>query len=369
MYDTLGQSQPRIAPAAAWCRRTVPYPAAEGAGYLPALGILRVTAAFGVAALHIISLWLRSTDPGTTAWWIADFYDAATRWCVPMFIMISGVLLLGPRGFQPPAVFYRKRMGKILIPLVFWSGFYLALRRGWEGLPGPILVRDLVRGAPYGHLWYMYVIVGLYLITPLLHPFITSVSRRALMWTVVPLLAAVSTHSLISTFTAGEGKPTIFSMFVVYIPYYMCGYLLSLFVVPRAWVKYLAVGVVALWLGIALGTGLLFPRIEFYLSSHHSVPIILLATGLFLLCSGLFGPQSASPAPGWKILRYLDSRSFGIYLSHPLFLFFAVRAGFPTPAMLHQPLFCIPAASAVVILASLVLTSCLKAMPAVRRVV
>ncbi len=53
---------------------------AEEAHYRPALGVLRVTAAFGVAALHVISLWLRDTDPGTTAWWIADFYDVATRW-------------------------------------------------------------------------------------------------------------------------------------------------------------------------------------------------------------------------------------------------------------------------------------------------
>lgn len=367
VYDESQSLSP--APTMVRGRRTRRRVAAEEARYLPALGVLRVTAAFGVAALHVISLWLRGTDPGTTAWWIADFYDVATRWCVPVFIMISGALLLKPHQFQPPNVFYRKRMGRILIPLMFWAVLYLGLRVCCEDASWPIVARDLVRGHPYGHLWYLYVVVGLYWITPLLQPFVSRASRRELVWTVVPLLAAVSAHSLISTFTAGQGKPTVFSMFVAYIPYYLCGYLLSLVVVSHRWIKYLAAGVAAAWIGIALGTGLLFHRIEFYLSSHHSPAIILLSAGVFLLACGLFGQPSVGRAPSWKVLRYLDSMSFGVYLSHPLFLFIVMRLGLPTESMLRQPLLCIPAVSLIIILASILLTSGLKAIPAVRRTV
>ncbi|MCX5644388.1 MAG: acyltransferase family protein [Phycisphaerae bacterium] len=199
-------------------RRTSGSVTAAAARYLPAIGVLRVTAACGVAALHVISLWLRDRAYGTPAWWVADFYDASTRWCVPVFIMISGALLLSPHRLQPPGVFYRRRRGRILAPLVFWTVFYLGLRVCFEDDPWPLLVRDLVRGHAYGHLWYLYVIAGLYCITPLLQPFVGRASLRELVWTVVPLLAAVSAHSLISTFTAGQGKPTVFSMFVAYIP-------------------------------------------------------------------------------------------------------------------------------------------------------
>lgn len=350
-------------------RRTSCAVAAEEVRYAPAFGVLRVTAAFGVAALHVISLWLRDTDPGTASWWIADFYDAATRWCVPVFIMISGALLLKPHRLQPLNVFYRRRMGRILAPLLFWTVFYLGLRVCFEGATWPVVVRDLVRGQPYGHLWYLYVIVGLYWITPLLQPFVGRASRRELAWAVVPLLAAVSAHSLISTFTAGQGKPTVFSLFVGYIPYYLCGYLLSLVVVPPRWIKCLAAAVMAVWIGIALGTGLLFHRIEFYLSSHHSMLIMLLSVGVFLLAGGLFGQQRAGGAHSWRILRYLDGLSFGIYLVHPLFLYVTMRLGVPTRHMLGQPLLWIPAVSIIIILASILLTSCLKAIPAVRRTV
>ncbi len=342
---------------------------AEEVRYLPALGVLRVSAACAVVALHAISLWLKGTEPGTAAWWVADFYDAATRWGVPAFIMISGALLLSPHRLQPPGVFFRKRMKKILIPLVFWTVFYLGLRRFSGGLSWPILARDLVRGYPYGHLWYLYVLVGLYGITPLLQPFVQSASRRTLTGAVVALLAAVSMHSLISSFTAGYGKPTIFSMFVAFIPYYLCGYLLSLVVVPRRWIRYLIPGVLAVWLGIALGTGLFFQRLEFYLSTHHSVLIILLSAGVFLLASGLFGPQGGDRARPWEVLRYLDRLSFGVYLVHPLPLFVAMRLGLPTKDMLQQPLLWIPVISSVLLCASLLLTAGLKVIPALRHTV
>jgi surface polysaccharide O-acyltransferase-like enzyme len=370
MRDVHGETPPQFGSPAAGRDQTVPYSAGAGeARYQPALGVLRVTAACGVVALHVISLWLRGTDAGTAAWWVANFYDVSTRWCVPVFIMISGALLLSPARLQPPRVFYGKRMARILIPLVFWTVFYLGLRVSFEGASWPVVARDLIRGQAYGHLWFLYVIAGLYCITPVLRPFVGSVSRREMAWTVVPLLAAVSIHSLISTFTAGHGKPTVFSLFVAHIPYYLCGYLLSLVVVPHRWIKYLVVGVLAVWLGIALGTGLLFHRVEFYLSSHHSVPIILLSAGVFLLASGLFGQQSVGPARAWKVLRYLDGVSFGVYLAHPLLLFVVMRLGLPTQPMLGRPLLCIPAISAIIIFAYVLLTSCLKAVPAVRRIV
>ena len=199
-----------------------------------------------------------------------------------------------------------------------------------------------VRGHPYGHLWYLYVLVGLYGITPLLQPFVQSASRRTLAWAVAVLLAAVSAHSLISTFTAGDGKPTIFSMFVAFIPYYLCGYLLSLVVraaplgqVPDPWQCW---G----WPGNRPGHRAFFSRVEFYLSTHHSVLIILLSAGTFLLASGLFGQKGSDHARSWKVLRYLDGLSFGVYLVHPLFLFVVMRFGCPTEDMLGQPLLWIP---------------------------
>lgn len=343
--------------------------AAGDVGYLPAIGILRVTAAFAVVALHVISLWLRGTASGTAAWWVADFYDAATRWGVPVFLMISGALLLNPQRQQTPGVFYRKRMGRIFFPLMFWSVFYLGLRAVTEGISGAVIVRDLVRGSPYGHLWYLYVLAGLYGVTPLLQPFVRCASRRELAWTVVLLLIAVSLHSLVNTFTGGAGRPTVCSRFIAYIPYYLCGYLLSQLVVPHRWIKPLALGVLSVWVAIALGTGLLFPHVEFYLSSHHSPLTILLSVGVFLLAWGLCAPEGTGRTHSWGVLRYVDGTSFGVYLIHPFLLCIAMKSGLPSADMLAHPLLWIPVGSVVLATASILLTVCLKSVPVLCRVV
>jgi len=341
----------------------------EKASYQPALGVLRVTAVFGVAALHIISLGLKGTDPGTPAWWIANFYDVSTRWCVPVFIMISGALLLNPRRSPSVGTFYRKRMHRILIPLVFWSVFYLGWQAYFEGITPRTVLVGLVRGNPYGHLWYLYMIAGLYLITPVLQPFLRGTTRREQIAIIVPLLVAVCAHSLINTFTGGHGKVTVFSQFVPYIPYYLCGSLLMQIVVPSAWLKHLVVGIVGIWLAIALGTGLFFSRVEFYLGSHHCPLVILMSIAVFLLVSGLFGQHRINGGPSWKLLRFLDDRSFGVYLIHPLFMLIVMQLGLHQRYLVPQPLVSIPIISVLVILASLLVTSFFKAIPGLRRVV
>jgi surface polysaccharide O-acyltransferase-like enzyme len=137
-----------------------------------------VAATFAVVVLHVAARGVVDASYGSASWWIANLYRASTCWCVPAFIMISGALLLNPQRFQPAAVFYRKRMGRILIPLAFWTVFYLGLRASFEGLSWPEAARDVVRAGPYGHLWFLYMIAGLYFVTPVLQPFVRSTTRR-----------------------------------------------------------------------------------------------------------------------------------------------------------------------------------------------
>src|SRR3546814_13654277 len=63
-------------------------------------------------------------------WWASNFDDSLTRSCVPVFLMISGVLLLGKQ--ETLAVFFRKRFARILPPLLFWSLFYMSWNT-WRG--------------------------------------------------------------------------------------------------------------------------------------------------------------------------------------------------------------------------------------------
>jgi surface polysaccharide O-acyltransferase-like enzyme len=105
--------------------------------------------------------------------------DAATRWCVVGFIMLSGELLLSPEKHAHPNEFWAKRLHRLLPALIVWPTIYLAWRyMFWkEPLTPALIVHDLLAGRPYIHLHFMFLIAGLYLVTPLLA---TIVSRLTL---------------------------------------------------------------------------------------------------------------------------------------------------------------------------------------------
>ena len=146
------------------------------------LDFLRVFAAFAVVCLHV-SVVVVETNPDihSHVWWVGNIADAFSRWCVPIFVMVSGALLLSRSSDLQPLEFYRRRMGRLFAPLMFWSLFYLLLSSYENGGFDPNLVANsILQGQPYYHLWYLYMVVGLYLVTPLISQFVLTSSEHLL---------------------------------------------------------------------------------------------------------------------------------------------------------------------------------------------
>ena len=107
--------------------------------------------------------------------------------------MISGALLLDPERPQD-ARFYSRRVARICAPLLFWTLFYLLWRTALDWIDDGRLdlsfwPRKLAHGEPYYHLWYLYMIVGLYLFAPLVRALAARSSRQARALWVVGILA------------------------------------------------------------------------------------------------------------------------------------------------------------------------------------
>jgi len=134
-------------------------------GFSTAMDTARVGACFMVVLLHVAAVNFNVFDE---QWWASNFYDALTRSCVPLFLMITGVLLL--RRQEPMPEFFKKRFMRVLPPLLFWSLFYMAWNT-WNGEHyGAALewMKALANGPVVFHLWYLYAIVGIYLFVPFL---------------------------------------------------------------------------------------------------------------------------------------------------------------------------------------------------------
>ena len=86
---------------------------------------MRVLGVLAVLWVHVCDMILFSDKVGQTAWWVANFADAAGRWAVPVFIMLSGALLLHTNREQTPAEFYKRRLTRLGAAIAFWSVFFM----------------------------------------------------------------------------------------------------------------------------------------------------------------------------------------------------------------------------------------------------
>jgi len=90
------------------------------------IDILRIISIFAVVVLHVSAPFVVNIHTnGIETWWVGNIMDSSTRWCVPILIMISGKLMLGNEKEIELRDFLKKRLLKVLIPLLAWSFIYM----------------------------------------------------------------------------------------------------------------------------------------------------------------------------------------------------------------------------------------------------
>ncbi|OAE13687.1 hypothetical protein AZH11_03565 [Pseudomonas simiae] len=127
------------------------------------LDFTRIIACLMVVVLHVSATGVAEFSHD---WVYFNAYDSLVRACVPLFLMLSGALLLGRE--EGVMQFYTKRFLRIFPPLIFWSVFYVLwkarLSGDYSGLSASLF--SVLKGPAYFHLWYLYALVGIYLFIP-----------------------------------------------------------------------------------------------------------------------------------------------------------------------------------------------------------
>lgn len=266
--------------------------------------------------------------------WVAFWDGGVSRIAVPLFMIVSAFLLVPLRPGQTMTGFYRRRFWRIVPPFVCFLLLYTFLPLLWGGMTWEQSMHDF-RMLPFnfpsmaGHLWFMYPLISLYLIIPVVSPWLQQASARDervflyifLFSTLTPWL-----HRFVSPELWGECFWNPFSML-----WYCSGYLgyLVLAHYIRVHLKWTAsrrrtIGVACFlvgavftawsfwWKGVP-GQLIETPALEW--SWEFCTPNVVLATfGAFLLFSTISQPK----APAW--LTTLSRLSFGMYLMHLFFL-------------------------------------------------
>jgi surface polysaccharide O-acyltransferase-like enzyme len=161
--------------------------------YLIYADIIRICSVLGVVVLHVSGQVQESYNSiGLYGWWAGNIGDSVTRWAVPSLIMLAGALHLDLKKVEPASIFLKKRAKRIVVPLMGWFLIYFLWVHFWRGqsINLEFIVKRIVLGGPYYHLYFLYVIGSLYLITPALRLYIrcaSMVSKIKLTITFFPL--------------------------------------------------------------------------------------------------------------------------------------------------------------------------------------
>ena len=302
---------------------------------------LRVAAMVGVVVIHVAGLTYAGAPEDSAAWLVAAFLISATKWCVPVFVLVSGALVLRPPQQPSPTTFYRRRLSRIGLPLLFWHVVYLVLSE----VRAPTLTWQeratrLIAGNTYTALYFFWLILGLYLIAPFLWPVVQAYSRRVLVLAGLGLIAVPMADLILrkASGTLGDPmpvfEPTIVTHFVPYIGFFLLGYALRDVVLRGA--RLHVTGLLALLAMIQMPLQLTRGEAiraatgvdpELVSPLAYQGPILgLSALLLFLYVRGLVHPDSrlaAPPLAQWA--RTLGDLSFGVFACHLLVLYVLSR--------------------------------------------
>lgn len=189
--------------------------------------ITRIVAIFFVLQAHI---------GVTTTSWESSLWATITRTCVPLFVLLSGALLLGKQ--ESYSTFFHKRFIHVIIPWIFWTGIMIAYQYHFN--TKEVIVEFFQTQLPFGlawlrfyfstmlsYFWFLPMIVSIYLITPFLRIITKYASNRdltylvSLWFIVVSFLPFIFVSPLFPVY-----EPSLLLLPFQYSGYFILGYLL-----------------------------------------------------------------------------------------------------------------------------------------------
>lgn len=320
------------------------------------LDVMRFVAMFTVVCCHSADPF--NFYPGEPPANIADIkfwgaaYGALLRPCVPLFVMITGALLLPVKG--EVSVFYKKRIPRVFWPFLIWSVIYNLFPwiTGLLGLSPDVILdvfpysgEEATRqslGVSLGyiaqiplnfslldvHMWYIYLLIGLYLYLPIFSAWVEKASDKAKLWFLVAW--GITTllpyyNEYVSPYLWGTCSWNSFGMlyyFAGFNGYLMLGHYLRKLEWPTG--KILAMGIPMFVIGYAV-TFIGFRHVtalpeysdellELFFT-YNSLNVVMMTAPVFMLVKKV-NIQSVTLQ---KALANLTLCGFGIYMVHYFF--------------------------------------------------
>lgn len=319
------------------------------------IDLLRIIACFLVVVSHCCDPFIGQFDADRNIFLNGVFAGSLVRCCVPLFVMMTGVLLLPVNAEIRP--FYKKRIGRIIVPLIFWSIvlpilYFFYLNYGVTTTSPQIDMNDHTLTATLKKLymfifnfnfdtipmWYLYMLIGLYLVMPIISAWLKQASKKDIrlvlyIWGITLVLPYIKMLAPVLGYTGNYGNMGLlgicdwndygtFYYLSGFIGYLILAYYLTKYPVAWSWKRTLGICIPMFLAGYII-------TCIGYLIMHHNFPgnyayleIIWYFAGInvFMMTFPVFVIIQKLKTPSSVWMSRLASLTFGIYLCHFIFV-------------------------------------------------
>lgn len=323
--------------------------------------VLRIIGIIGVVIIHVTAENMTGAINKNVL--VNNFYNSIVHmWAVPLFITITGSLVLTNSKMNIENA-YKKYIPRILICFIFWHMiYYFYLYRDFN------LVRCfkyLVIGETYSHLWYMYLMIGFYIIAPILKKTADNLNKKEFIY-------LLSIGFFINSFI-----PTISEMFNLnlaicfdslllleinnYTFYFLLGYYLSKYEIKHYNIVLITSTLALVSLSIYQNILTINQNTLVNYSNTENIIAVFLVIGLYSLIKKIFNNRN------YHFIEVLGSLTFGVYLIH--FLIEKILLSIGINSNMFSPILGVPTVTLLILILSYVTCYIISKIPFINRVI
>lgn len=337
------------------------------------ISFLRILAMFSIIAAHTVAPPVIYYASQYSDFWLRLSVVIAEicRGGVYIFIAISGALFLQPQKELALSKLFKKYILRIALSLLIFGTLFALMEIVFTQKtfrPSQILsaLLNMVQNKSWGHLWYLYMLAGLYLVTPILKRFVNGASDCEIRYALLVLLVFNLLFPTLEKYTGIKvGFYIPFSGVHVFI--YLLGYALHAKIVRIGDAACFGMILVSLLIFLAECLGHVeidTIGVHFKGFSVSSVCVSLIPVSLFSLalnhCKKEIGEKRE------RCEKLLSELSFGVYIFHAVFLNLIYQVFHFSPAKVNVVLMWL-IVFVITSLLSLLTTYFLRLIPFVRK--
>jgi len=305
------------------------------------ISFLRIFSMFAIIAAHTIATPVIYNSADYSVFWlnISVVLAEICRGGVYIFIAISGALFLQPEKELTLSKLFKKYILRIILALCIFGTLFALMeivftekKIAFRQIPEALL--RMIQNKSWGHLWYLYMLTGLYLITPLLKRFIQTATDLEIRYSIAVIFVFNLIFPLIEKCT---GVKIGFYIPFVGTPifFYLLGYALhsKIIRIPN-WLSMVMIGFTffIFILECILNTEINITGVFFEGFSTTAFCGSLIPIAFYSLALNYCKDESR------RLDKFLSELSFGVYIFHAVFINFIYKVLHLTPTTMSVPL-------------------------------